>query len=171
MVYYYFKTKDDLFLAVIEDAYAKLLADMTQALSPDVPEEQRVLRLYQRIAAMDEREFKVVRLILREVLISSERLARLANRFEQGHIPLVMRTLAEGAAHGRFDAHKNPLAVGVATALLGILPQIMHRLLSSASLPIAAALPSREESARELWSLLLFGIVGPTLSRPDQPPD
>src|SRR6188472_3740663 len=64
MVYYYFKTKDELFLAVIEDVYVQLLADIGSALAPDVPEEQRVLRLYQRFAAMSDAEFKVVRLIL-----------------------------------------------------------------------------------------------------------
>jgi hypothetical protein len=79
-----------------------------------------------------------------------------------------MRTLAEGAAHGRFDPQVNPLAAGIASALLAILPQIMHRLVSSASLPIAAALPSREDSAQALWNVLLFGIAGPALRGPRQ---
>ena len=35
MVYYYFPTKDELFLAVVEEVYAKLLADLASALAPE----------------------------------------------------------------------------------------------------------------------------------------
>jgi AcrR family transcriptional regulator len=170
MVYYYFKTKDDLFLAVFEDVYEQLLADIVQALHPALAPEQRILKLYERIAAMDEREFAVVRLMLREALISSARLTRLAARFEQGHVPLVMRTLAEGAAAGRLDPQTHPAAVAVATISLALLPQIMHRLLSAAELPVAAALPGRLEAAHALFRVLLFGIAGPALRVPGEPP-
>ena len=52
MVYYYFPTKDDLFLAVVEETYVKLLADMTRALAPDVPVKERIRRLYARMGAI-----------------------------------------------------------------------------------------------------------------------
>jgi AcrR family transcriptional regulator len=170
MVYYYFKTKEDLFLAVFEDVYEQLLADIVQALDPALAPEQRVLQLYERVSAMDEREFAVVRLMLRESLISSDRLKRLAARFEQGHVPLVMRTLAEGTAAGRFDPQTHPAALLVASISLAVLPQILHRLLSAAELPIAAALPGRLEAAHALFRVLLFGIAGPALRPPDEPP-
>jgi len=163
MVYYYFKSKDDLFLAVVEDAYGDLLADMAAALQPDVPAEQRVLRLYERMAAIDEREFQVLRVVLREALISSARLLRLAQRFEQGHIPLVLGTLADGVQSGRFDARRDPAVLAIATAALAVLPQIVHRLVTAAELPVAELLPGREAVARALWEVLLFGIAGPQL--------
>ena len=166
MVYYYFKTKDDLFLAVVEDAYGDLLGDMAGALAPDVPAEQRLLRVYERMAALDDREFKVVRLVLREALISSSRLTRLAQRFEQGHIPLVLTTLADGVQSGRFDARRDPAVLAIATAALAVLPQIVHRLVTAAALPVAELLPERNEAARALWQVLLFGIAGPALADP-----
>ena len=46
MVYYYFKTKDELFLAVIETAYRGLLVDFSAALASDVTAEQRLARLF-----------------------------------------------------------------------------------------------------------------------------
>jgi AcrR family transcriptional regulator len=61
MVYYYFKTKDDLFLAVVEDVYKVILADVTQVMSAAAPEEERLRQLYQRLARMSDVEFQVVR--------------------------------------------------------------------------------------------------------------
>lgn len=167
MVYYYFKTKDDLFLSVVEDVYGELMRSLSTLLAADMPPDQRLRDLYQRFACMDEREFEVVRLILREALISSDRVRRLAARFEQGHIPLVVKAVGEGVAQGRFDADISPIVLIAATASLALLPQIVHRLISAAELPIAAVLPSREESARALSEVLLFGIAGPTLRRND----
>jgi AcrR family transcriptional regulator len=167
MVYYHFKTKDELFLAVVEDVYGELMRSLGSLLATDMPPDQRLRDLYQRFARMDEREFEVVRLILREALISSDRVRRLAQRFEQGHIPIVARAVGEGLAQGRFDANISPMVLIAATASLALLPQIVHRLISAAQLPIAAALPTREESARALSEVLLFGIAGPALRRHD----
>ena len=107
MVYYYFKTKDELFLAVVEEAYGKLLADFAHMLGSDAAPEQRLARLYRRIARIDEREFKIVRLIMREALISSTRLTHLAKRFERGHVPLVLQAFHDGVQSSRFD-HRHP---------------------------------------------------------------
>lgn len=163
MVYYYFKTKDELFLAVVDDGYQALLADFEQALKADVPPEQRLVRLYQRIARIDDREFQIVRLIMREALISSSRLTRVAERFQQGHVPLVLAALSEGVASGRLDPELHPAVLAAATASLAVLPQILHRLISATSLPVARMLPDREEAARALAGVLLFGIGGPAL--------
>ena len=165
MVYYYFKTKDDLFLAVVEEVYGELMRSLTTLLAADIAPDQRLRDLYQRIARMDEREFEVARLVLREALISSDRVRRLAQRFEEGHIPLVVRMMAEGVADGRFDPNVSPLVLIAASASLALLPQIVHRLIFAAELPIAAVLPSREDAARGLSEVLLFGIAGPALRR------
>jgi AcrR family transcriptional regulator len=159
MVYYYFKTKDELFLAVIETAYRGLMVDFSAALAGDVTPEQRLARLFERIARLDEREFEVIRLVMREALVSSARLSKLAKRFVQGHIPLLLRTLEDGAEAGRFDAQLPLPAQLVATVALGFLPQVAHRLVSQAGLPIASFLPTREQTANVLHDLLLHGIA------------
>ncbi len=163
MVYYYFNSKEELFSAVVEEVYAGLLADFAAALGAQLPPEQRVGKLFERLARLDEHEFDVVRLVLREALVSSQRLQRVAARVEQGHVPIVMQTLAEGVASGRFDAQLPPVVLAAAVFSLAALPQILHRLVTAAELPVAAMLPSREQAAQALHQVLLFGIAGAAL--------
>src|SRR5690606_7035067 len=103
MLYYYFPTKDDLFLAVVEEVYSELLADLTGALSVEAPIEERLARLYARFARISQRELEIIRLVVREMLAPSPRLARLIHRFQHGHLPLVQDALAAGLAEGRLD--------------------------------------------------------------------
>src|SRR5262245_5446523 len=56
MVYYYFATKDDLFFAIVEETYVRLLEDMERALAEDAPVKARILRLYTRIGALSDDE-------------------------------------------------------------------------------------------------------------------
>ncbi len=163
MVYYYFKTKDELFLAVVEEVYVVLLADFMEALRDDVPPEQRIERIYQRMARMDETEFKVLRLILREGLVSSTRLRSLATHFQAGHLPLFAKLLGEGVSTQRFRSDVNPLAIAGATFSLAIMPQIVLRLLAASGLPIAPLLPEANQAAHALCRILLGGIGGPAL--------
>src|SRR5262245_3780987 len=93
MVYYYFKSKDELFLGVVDEVYARFLADLGAALAPDLPPPERLRRLYQRMAQLGDDELDVVRLVLREAMVSSARLVELARRAAQGHVPLVLRAL------------------------------------------------------------------------------
>jgi AcrR family transcriptional regulator len=158
MVYYYFKTKDDLFFAVVEDVYRVILADVTQLMTTDLPEEERLQQLYQRLARMSEEEFQVLRLILREALISSVRLTRLGQLFLRGHIPVVVRCLLDGVTKGQFRADLSPLVALGATLSLGIMPQIVRRLLSATELPGLQTLPAPTEVARAMSDVLLRGI-------------
>ena len=97
MLYYYHPTKDDLFLAVVEEVYAALLVDLAAALAPDAPVDQRIRRVFDRLGAATDEELTVLRLMVREALISSPRLERLMERFRRGHQPLlflkVLRTI------------------------------------------------------------------------------
>jgi AcrR family transcriptional regulator len=158
MVYYYFKTKDDLFLAVVEEVYSVILADMTQLLTSDLPEDQRLQQLYQRVANMNDEEFQVIRLILREALVSSTRLTRLGTRFLRGHIPVVLRCLSDGIAHGRLRDDLQPVLLLGATFSLGIMPQLVRRLLAGVLPSGAQALPPASDVARVMSDVLLTGI-------------
>jgi AcrR family transcriptional regulator len=158
MVYYYFKTKDDLFFAVVEDVYRVILADMTQLMTTELPEAQRIQQLYQRLAHISEEEFQVLRLILREALISSARLTRLGQLFLSGHIPIVLHCLVDGIAKGQFRGDQLPLSALAATFSLGIMPQIVLRLASATELPLHHALPSPTDLAHAMCDVLLRGI-------------
>jgi TetR/AcrR family transcriptional regulator len=160
MVYYYFPTKDDLFLAVVEEVYERVLSDLSDALSFDLPVVERIRRLYARIGRVDEEEQLVLRLVVREALVSSARLERLFSRFQRGHIPLVLRTVSDGVSDGTLSAKRHPLLLVAALVALGTVPQVFARVLAS-RLPLGP-LSEGSELSGELVDLLLYGIgTGP----------
>jgi AcrR family transcriptional regulator len=165
MVYYYFKTKDELFLAVVEEVYAGILADIERILGEDGDQQAMsapdlIGALYARIARLDAHELDVLRLVLREALVSSERLGHVAKRFENGHVPLVLQMLMRGSARGELNPTLHPAAMLAATATLGVMPQLAHRLLSAARPDLAQLLPPRELLASTMREVLLHGIAG-----------
>jgi AcrR family transcriptional regulator len=162
MVYYYFKTKDELFLAVVEEVYSRLLEDMRRIMAEPGPPDRRIAELYQRIAAMSDDEFKVVRLILREALVSSARLTGLAKRFQAGHVPLVMQLIEDGVSQQRLRADLHPVAMLGAMFVLGLMPQIARRLLSATDLGFAPLLPPAAAVANMMFEVLLRGIGSDT---------
>lgn len=159
MVYYYFKTKDDLFLAIVQDVYGGLLADLTPILTSDLPEEQRFDPLYQRVSQLKPEEFDVLRLVLREALISSTRLRHLGELFLRGHIPVVLNLLSQGIAKQRLRGDRSPLLLMAAVFSLGMMPQIVRRVLGSTEIPVA--LPDPSEIAHVMSDILLHGIAQP----------
>ncbi len=156
MIYYYFPTKDDLFLAVVEEVYAALLADLEQALSAHADFASSVSALYRRIAGASPLELQVIRLIAREALSSGERLQSLAQRMSRGHVPLIFKTVGTGLARGELRPELHPAVLMAATLSLGTLPQIAVRVLGS-YLPVAP--PPRELLTEQLADALLNGIV------------
>jgi AcrR family transcriptional regulator len=156
MVYYYFPTKDDLFLAVVEEVYAGLLADLEVALDPELPPRERIRRLYVRIGAVSADELDTIRLIAREALSSHARLDRIVERFQRGHLPLVLRALGDGLADGSIDPRLHPALVFFCTLGVGLLPQLIARVVG-AKLPFAA-MPAGEALSSALTDLLFTGI-------------
>jgi AcrR family transcriptional regulator len=123
MIYYYFPSKDDLYLGVVEETYAALVADLEQVVETHEDFDTRVRHIYLRLAAGSRVESDTVRLILREAVISSERFSRLLERFKQGHIALVLRLVADGRREGKL-AHDVPLPIAaIAVGALGVVPQ------------------------------------------------
>ena len=161
MVYYYFPTKDDLLLAVLEEIYGGLVADLRVALAPDAPVEERLRRLYQRIGALSDAEFTVIRIVLREALVSSERLKKVFARFtsEGAHVPLIAGTLAQGMESGVLRSDIHPLLLVAATMALGFMPVVARRL-AEGILP-DLELPPPARMAASLTDALLHGIGGP----------
>jgi len=151
MVYYYFKTKDDLFFAVVEETYSRLLEDLTRACDPALPPVERIRALYLRVGKIDDRESQVVRLVIREVLVSSKRLKRILERFQRGHFPLILQTIGDGMREGSIRSDVSPLLLLPVAAAVGIVPQfILQHLAPSAGGELADTLVE-----------LLFGGISP----------
>jgi len=158
MVYYYFPTKDDLFLAVVEETYAKLLADMALALGPDAPVKERIRRLYARVGAVSDDELATVRLGLREVLVSSSRLDGLLGRFQRGHLPLVFAMLADGVEDGTLRADLPPALLFLCTLAVGAVPQLLQ-LAMGKRLPVGqGAVPDSAQLVEQLVGVLFEGV-------------
>jgi AcrR family transcriptional regulator len=156
MIYYYFPTKDDLFLAVVEEVYVALLEDLESTLARTRAVVDRVRALYQRLGTLTAHESDIVRLVLREALASPARLDRLIARFRRGHIPLLVDLVRDGVAAGVF---RNDLPAGVLIAAVGTLggpAQILLGVLG-AHLP-AKMVPRADTRAPALVDVLLDGI-------------
>jgi TetR/AcrR family transcriptional regulator len=159
MVYYYFATKDELFFAVVEEVYGKLLADIEVAIAPDVPVRERAERLFARVARVSDDEVLVMRLVLREALTSNTRFARLRERFQAGHVPLIARLIADGYASGVFNRNLHPMVTMLSFAGMAVVPQIIRRVLDG-QLPFANA-PAGEELSKLLVAVVFSGTGTP----------
>jgi len=158
MIYYYFPSKDDLFLGVVEDVYAGLLADLSVALGAAEPIDDRVRRLCARLGRMSDVELTVIRLVVREALGTSTRRARLLERFATGHLPLIVGTVLEGQRQGVFtDRFPLPLLV-VVLGTIAFVPQVARRLVDPTSPIPLASLPSGEAIAPDLAAIVLRAI-------------
>ncbi len=129
MIYYYFPTKDDLFLAVVEQVYPKLLADLGAAVSGDGDLREKIERLYGHLHRVSDEEFAVVRILIREALVSSARLQKLFARFTRagGHVPLMMSLLAQGQEQRALRTDLPPLGLLVGAIALGMAPMLVRR--------------------------------------------
>ncbi len=54
------------------------------------------------------RRSPIVRLVVREALVSSSRLDRLVERFRRGHVAVILKTVFDGFQNGTFDRNVNP---------------------------------------------------------------
>ncbi len=157
MVYYYFPSKDDLFQAVVESVYRGLLADAGEALRGDGRLSDKLRRVYARLWTMSDDEYAVVRLVLREAMVSAARVQRLGALFAQGHVPLLFGALHAGTQEGAVREELPPVALAVATMALGMMPVLAWRVAGQRLMP-ALPLPPPEELAALFASILLDGI-------------
>lgn len=159
MVYYYYKTKDELFLAVVEEVYGKLLEEMTQGVAdPGLDTRSKIERLYARFAALSDDEVKVVRLMLREAIAGGTRIGLIFERFSRGHFMIMGAMLQQGAARGEVRADLPTFALMMSTLFVGLVPQVVRRRLAEAKVPIDGLLPPPAELATVLSRILLEGL-------------
>jgi AcrR family transcriptional regulator len=156
MIYYYYPTKDDLFLAVVEEVYSVVLSDLLSALDPALPVEERIRRLYRRIGSVSDEEVLVIRLVLREALISSKRLDKIVELFWRGHMPLMLRLVGDGLGDGTFDDRIHPAVLIMSMMALGGPGQLVRRAIE-ARVPFPG-LPSGPEFSEQMLKNLLQGV-------------
>jgi len=156
MVYYYYPSKDDLFFAVVEEAYAKLVADLALALAPERSVEERLRRFYERLGALSEAELRVLRLVATEILRSTERFERIAQRFQSGHIALIAQAVQQAFAQGTFAAGRHPLIAMVSLLSLAGFAQVAARFAGD-RLPFPSP-PRGTELSAALVDVLLHGL-------------
>ena len=157
MVVYYFPTKDELFLAVVEEVYPGVVRDLAAILNAEGSARERLRGAFVRLGRASDLELEVIQLVLRESLSSSVRLRRILARFMRGHVPLIVATITDGVRRGELDGAIPVPFILIAAIGLGALPQIARRALGGAA-PFAG-LPGAEELA-ELSTRLLFRAVG-----------
>lgn len=157
MIYYYFPTKDDLFLAVVDRIYDALSADLVAALDPSQPVETRIRALYARAGSFSAEEHKFLRLVLRESLLSSQRMERVLTRTVDGHLPLVAQLVLDARRDGLIAPDQSLVGAMMVLFSVGFMPQVLRGRL--ASLPIAEGIPSGEELAKTAGDILLNGLV------------
>lgn len=157
MVYYYFPTKDDLFLAVVEEAYAALLDDLSSSVAGASSFEERVRGLYTRIATLKSNERQILKLVALEAISGSSRFETLIARFKRGHIALIFQVVAEGVQSGAFRQDLQPFAIAASLVALGTMPQIFLQVGGRHLSGLVPQLPG-EAVVGQLVEVLLRGI-------------
>ena len=156
MVYYYFPTKDELFFAVVEEVYGKLLDDFGAALDPQKPFEARIRQFYTRLGALSQAERSILRLVVLEALTSSPRFSRLVERFKRGHIAMILQLVRDGLATQALRSDVSPFVLMSSVVAIGALPQVVAKLLGE-QLP-TGPLPAQVELIDQLERVLFQGV-------------
>jgi AcrR family transcriptional regulator len=154
MIYYYFPTKDDLFLAVIEEPYARIVEAMAAILGGPEPVRDRIRALFRRIGALTPDEAETFRLVIGEAMKSPQLRARVFARAWRGHLPIVFATLEAAKRDGVLEPGVPTPLLAIVTAAVGVLPQIAAR-----ALPIGVV--ADDALADRLVELLFDGIGVP----------
>ncbi|MGH7270797.1 MAG: TetR/AcrR family transcriptional regulator, partial [Polyangiaceae bacterium] len=155
MIFYYFPTKDDLFLAAVDEVYANLVLDLASALEGGAPLADRLVCAFTRVGAASDDESQVIRLVIRESLLSSTRFDKVFARARRGHLMMLLRVLAEGVAAGELDGAIPLPMLLVCTLALGGLPQLIRR--AAGDKPPFSALPKGAALAKSSVEILLRG--------------
>ena len=119
MIYYYFPTKDALWDAVIDAVYQPFVVELGALLAQPTSVRERLAAIAAYVAGLAEVERAVVRMALRDALLSAERRQRLFARFAHGHVPMVFQMIA--AAQQRGELVEAPTAMVMFMAGVAVL--------------------------------------------------
>lgn len=156
MVYYYFETKDELFIQVVEDRYAGVLLKLEEIFARELPFLDRMTIASASIGELEEEEFEVMRIVLGELVRSTpERKKLVMDRFKEGHVGLLLRALMEASGEEIDPRHPLPVAlISIVGAM--VLPQLLLRM---AGVAAPLALPEPSLLAESLADVLRHGLL------------
>ncbi|MBS2024240.1 MAG: TetR/AcrR family transcriptional regulator [Deltaproteobacteria bacterium] len=162
MVTYWFRTKDELFLAVVEETYVHIMAGIRAAMEQEpvpVGYTQSVERLIRAVHGITDVQFQVMRIILREAMISSKRLAVLFKRFsgEDGHVALMWRIVGQGVVSGELRDDVPPMILVASTMALLVAPLMARKLIFEQLTDLEA--PGPAEVAGWITKVLTQGVL------------
>jgi AcrR family transcriptional regulator len=156
MIYYYFPSKDELFEAVIADFLPVLVERIGVALAPDAPLAERFERLFLNFGRMSDEELVSLRLILREILVSSERRQKVVALAGRAHVPLILGAVLEGLRTGDLDRQHHPGVLMISLLGTAMFAQLVRRLAGD-QLPPGLEIPAGADLGRALAHLWLDG--------------
>lgn len=160
MVYYYFPTKEDLFDAVVAEDYERLLDDVNAIFeTKNGPLAGKLRELSTRFGELTASELDVMRLVMREVLVSTERRERIFERFSRGHVGTIALALGRALERGEVRSDLPIPVVMASIAGLLVFPQLLRRVIGSRSQFVLALLPAAPELAEALVEIFQNGAA------------
>jgi TetR/AcrR family transcriptional regulator len=153
MIGYHFESKDGLFRAVVDDVYDRFLSDLEAIAAQHEQPLLRVQALMGRMSHVTPEELRMLRALVREETVESERLQYVIGRFMMGHGRLLMTALSEAMDAGLIRRAPLPTMLP-----LMIAPIVFPQMLAGA---VGMALPGLAEAGSTLAFDLVFNGLRP----------
>lgn len=165
MVHYYFKNRDQLIEAVVDERVSLFIRSIWEPISGDQPPEQMIMGIVDRMISTTEKMPWMPALWVREVLSDGGQLReRMVRRVPLAKLMLFADCIARSQQAGQLNPQLQPDLVFVSIIGLTMLPLAMARTLKDRpSLPIAHKLALMDKAllARHIKALLLHGLAMP----------
>ena len=165
MVHYYFKNRDQLIEAVVDERVSLFIRSIWEPISGDQQPEQMIMGIVDRMISTTEKMPWMPALWVREVLSDGGQLReRMVRRVPLAKLMLFADCIARSQQAGQVNPQLQPDLVFVSIIGLTMLPLAMARTLKDRpSLPIAHKLALMDKAllARHIKALLLRGLAMP----------
>ncbi|MEO6920573.1 MAG: TetR/AcrR family transcriptional regulator [Collimonas sp.] len=163
MVHYYFKNRDQLIEAVVDERVSLFIHSIWDPITGDEPPQQMILGIVDRMISSTEKMPWMPALWVREVLSDGGQLReRMVQRVPLDKVALFAESIARGQQAGHINPALEPNLIFISVIGLTMLPLAMARTLRDKPLlPIMkkVALMDKSILARHIKSLLIHGLA------------
>ncbi|PFH12258.1 AcrR family transcriptional regulator [Collimonas sp. PA-H2] len=165
MVHYYFKNRDQLIEAVVEERISLFIHSIWDPISGEQPPGEMIMGIVDRMISTTEKMPWMPALWVREVLSDGGQLReRMVRRVPLDKLAVFADSIARSQQAGQLNPQLEPNLIFVSVIGLTMLPLAMARTLKDKpSLPIAhkVALMDKAALVRHIKALLLHGLAMP----------